>query len=136
MDVLWTGRPRRSAALTIQPLSTPPPSPPSAAIRMVMGRVAVIGCSDSRLADARSLSPFGERAGVRGLLTLVRRSPLTPTLSPGEVGFSRFRPLIVRKSGKPNLRWRGRREPADDGAAQAMQASLPPARIADDLGAI
>ena len=38
IEVLCTGRPRLAAAAMIQSVSTPPPSPPSAAIRRVTGR--------------------------------------------------------------------------------------------------
>ena len=44
IEVLCTGKPRAAAAAMIQSVSTPPPSPPSAAISRVMGRV-VVGCS-------------------------------------------------------------------------------------------
>src|SRR2546430_16712593 len=48
---------------------------------------------DSATISVRSLSPFGERVGVRGLPNY--RGTLTPhpTPLPAEVGFTRLRPL-------------------------------------------
>src|SRR5579864_5671944 len=53
-------------------------------------------------------SPRGGEGGMRGLRRCDSESSLPPhpTLSPCEIGCTRFRHQIVRKSGKPDLRWR------------------------------
>src|SRR5205807_8252253 len=68
--------------------------------------------------SVRSLSPFGERVGVRGLQTYREILTPHPTPLPAEVGFIRLRPLQMPNSGKPEFGGRGSR------------SSLPPNRIA------
>src|SRR5262245_13694652 len=59
--------------------------------------------------SVRSLSPFGERVGVRGLENYRETLTPHPTPLPAEVGFIRLRPLQMPNSGKPEFGGRGSR---------------------------
>src|SRR5439155_17100137 len=52
--------------------------------------------------SVRSLSPFGERVGVRGLQTYREILTPHPTPLPVEVGFIRLRPLKYRTRVNPS----------------------------------
>jgi hypothetical protein len=64
-----------------------------------------LGCAANSL---RSLSPFGERAGVRGTSSLNEdRTPLTPTLSQSKSDISDFDHFICRSRVNPTSAGRG-----------------------------
>src|SRR5262249_13686098 len=75
MEVDWTGKFWLAAAVTIQSVSTPPPSPPSAAMRIDIGR--------------NSLLSFAGRGLERDVVFAPLNSPpcrLTPTTNPPPTG--------------------------------------------------
>src|SRR6202162_5908136 len=80
MDVAWTGRPAWGAAATIQSVSTPPPWPPRAAIKMETGRRGALmpaaqSCplKDADHPPAEGLEPPLAPAGVVHHARLVER---------------------------------------------------------------
>ena len=83
IDVDCTGKPATRRALTIQLVSTPPPSPPSAAMSRVSGR-----CCESWPSAAVRPAPsprWGEGWG-EGVAERCAVSPLPVPLPPGERG--------------------------------------------------
>src|SRR5215831_16401333 len=78
----------------------------------------------------RSLSPFGERVGVRGIQN--DRETLTPhpTPLPAEVGFIRLRPLQMPNSGKPEFGGRGSRPSSAPALIPSRRNPLQHSRLA------
>ena len=121
---ICTGKPSASAARTIQSVSTPPPSPPSAAIRSVTGAVAHVGSVSGAVRTVGSLSAVtGVRVGMRGAaLGRCVGDPLTAVRSPAGRGSSWHDRVALQQ--------------ADELLARPMQHAVPGIRIAHDLGAI
>src|SRR5262245_3459700 len=61
-------------------------------------------CSPLSARSVRSLSPFGERAGVRGLQDYREIRAPHPTPLPAEVGYIRLRPLMSAELGQARVR--------------------------------